>query len=259
VNTLGLLIDTWSALNHAPRAIRRRQRARLRGLAAFARAASPFYREQYRALPEGVAAPTLLPVTAKPQLMACFDDWVTDRAVTLPAVRAFIGNPELIGEPFLGKYLAATTSGTAGAPGVFLLDERYLAVNAAVRLRIFGSWLTAWEIVRILGHGVRTAQVVATNGRFIGVAASARCRRGNQWLATRYRVISVHTPVKELVATLNQFRSVVLTGYASMIALLAGEQVAGRLHLDPVLVVSTAEFSRKPRRPYMRPRTVELH
>jgi hypothetical protein len=142
---------------------------------------------------------------------------------------------------------------------VFLLDERYLAVNAALRLRIFGFWLTASEVVGGLGHGVRTAQVVATNGRFIGVAASARYRRDHRWLATRYRVISVHTPVTELVATLNQFRPVVLIGYASMIALLAGEQVAGRLHLDSVLVVPTAEFSRKPRRPNMRPRKVDLH
>jgi hypothetical protein len=77
--------------------------ARLRELAAFPRAASPFYREQYRALPEGVAAPALLPVTSQPQLMARFDDWVTDRAVTLAAVRAFIGNPDLIGSRSWGS------------------------------------------------------------------------------------------------------------------------------------------------------------
>jgi phenylacetate-coenzyme A ligase PaaK-like adenylate-forming protein len=51
----------------------------------------------------------------------------------------------------------------------------------------------------------------------------------------------VQTPLAELVATLNRFRPVVLVGYASIIALLADEQDAGRLRLDPVLVVPTAE------------------
>ena len=55
---------------------------------SFARAHSPHYRELYQRLPERVEDPTLLPVTTKKELMARFDDWVTDRDVTLDKVRA---------------------------------------------------------------------------------------------------------------------------------------------------------------------------
>jgi hypothetical protein len=44
-----------------------------------------------------------------------------------------------------------------------------------------------------------------------------------------------------MVAQLNQFRPVVLGGYASVMALLAAEQEAGRLHIKPVLVHPSSE------------------
>ena len=49
------------------------------------------------------------------------------------------------------------------------------------------------------------------------------------------------TPIPELVAELNDWRPSILSGYASMISLLAAEQEAGRLRIDPVLVASSAE------------------
>ena len=236
-----LLLDMRRARRRGPAAIARRQHDRLAAMVAFARVYSPCYRELYQHLPQRVDDPTLLPVTTKQQMMARFDDWVTDREITLAAARAFVANPDLIGEPFLGQYLAATTSGTTGTPGIFLLDERYLAVNAALQLRIFTSWLTASEIIRILGRGMRTAQVFATNGHFIGIAGATRYRRTNRWLAKRYRVFSVQAPLPELVARLNRFRPAVLIGYATVIALLAAEQEAGRLRIAPILVIPTAE------------------
>jgi phenylacetate-coenzyme A ligase PaaK-like adenylate-forming protein len=51
----------------------------------------------------------------------------------------------------------------------------------------------------------------------------------------------VHRPVAELVAALEEFRPAFIVGYASMIKVLAGEQAAGRLHVDPVLVVPAGE------------------
>src|SRR5690606_32170078 len=108
-----------------------------------ARAHSLYYREHYRTLPERVTDPTLLPVTSKAELMPRFDDWVTDPAVTLAAVRAFVEDPALIGEKFLGRYTVTTTSGTTGTPGLFLADQRALAVTTALSARMLGSWLTA--------------------------------------------------------------------------------------------------------------------
>lgn len=86
---LWLLFDTYRARKQGRAAITQRQRARLAELVAFARAHSPFYGELYQGLPERVEDPTLLPVTDKKRLMARFDEWATDRAVTIekPRVR----------------------------------------------------------------------------------------------------------------------------------------------------------------------------
>jgi len=77
------LIDTRRAKREGPAGIAQRQRARLAEMVAFARSNSPYYRELYRDLPAHVEDPTLLLVTDKKKLMARFDDWVTDREVTL--------------------------------------------------------------------------------------------------------------------------------------------------------------------------------
>lgn len=87
-----------------PEQVAQRQRARLAKIVLFARAHSPYYRELYDGLPERVEDPNLLPATDKKKLMARFDDWATDREVTIARARAFVANPALIGERFLGSY-----------------------------------------------------------------------------------------------------------------------------------------------------------
>ena len=114
-------------------AIKRRWRARLAEMVAHVRANSPYYRELYRDLPERVEDPALLPVTSKKELMARFDDWPTDRDVTMEKVRAFVEDSGLIGERFLDRYTVATTAGTTGTRGIFVMDDRSLAaINGVI-------------------------------------------------------------------------------------------------------------------------------
>ncbi|MFF4551142.1 hypothetical protein [Streptomyces sp. NPDC001435] len=51
----------------------------------------------------------------------------------------------------------------------------------------------------------------------------------------------MHSPLPAPVDQLNRDQPVLLGGYASVIALLAGEQLAGRLHIAPVVVSLVAE------------------
>lgn len=90
VGRLGLLLDACRAYRGGPAAVAARQRARLAALVDYARTRSPFYRRLYAGLPERVEDPRLLPVTGKAALMDRFDDWVTDPAVTLQQVQAFV-------------------------------------------------------------------------------------------------------------------------------------------------------------------------
>lgn len=240
-NSLWLLRDARRARKHGPSALAERQRSRLAEMVAFARTHSPYYRELYHGLPEHITDPTLLPVTSKKALMPRFNDWVTDRAVTIEQVRAFVDNPDLIGELFLGKYTVVTTSGTTGTRGIFLLDDRTLAVTNALALRMLSSWLTPGELIQIVTRGGRLAMVNATGGHFASATAATRLRNSSKLRAKLIQVFSVHTPLPELVAKLNQFQPAVMAPYASMAALLASEQEAGRLHIDPVLMVLAAE------------------
>jgi len=48
-------------------------------------------------------------------------------------------------------------------------------------------------------------------------------------------------PVSELVEQLNAFQPTLIMGYASMVALLAGEQERGRMHISPVFIEVMSE------------------
>lgn len=235
---LRLVLDNRSAIKQGPAGLAQRRQARLAEMVTFARALSPYYRERYQELPARVEDTALLPITSKKELMASFDDWVTDREVTVEEVRAFVDNPELIGERFLGKYTALTTSGSTGIPGVFLLDDQTMAVTNALALRMLGSWISLWDLVRIVARLGRMTMVMATGGHFASAVAGARLRKRS---GKRIQILSVHTPLAELVESLNRFRPAIVAPYASVASLLASEQEVGRLRINPVLLVLSAE------------------
>lgn len=233
--------DARRAHRKGPEAIRRRQQERLAELVAFAREHSAYYRRLYQGLPERIEDVAALPVTDKRQLMAHFDEVATDPAVTLEAVQEFVADPVRIGERFAGKYLVATTAGTTGTRGVFVLDDRYRAVTSGLMARLSTGWLSGRETVRLVVGGGRFAAVVATGGHFLAVATSTREMRERPRRHRRLRILSIHRPLPELVAELHAFDPLMLGAYASVLRLLASEQEAGRMHLRPVLVLSTAE------------------
>lgn len=235
---VSLIWDAWRTRKKGVGAIAQRQRARLADMVAHARARSPIYGELYRDLPDRIEDPHLLPVTDKKMLMERFDEWCTDRAVTLEAAEALVDDPSRIGERFLAKYTVMTTSGTTGRRGIFLVDDRTMAVVTAMMLRWFGDWLSPSDILKIIARRGRLAMVMATGGHFASAVAAARLkkRRGK-----RVEILSAHMPMAELVERLNRFQPALLTPYASMAAMLADEQEAGRLHINPLLLALSAE------------------
>ena len=234
-----LLLDARRARNARPEALVQRQRTRLAELVAYARAHSPWYRELYARLPDRIEDPTLLPPTHKRALMSRFDEWVTDRAVTLDGVRAFIANPDRIGQPFLDRYWVLTTSGTTGAPGAFVLDDHNLIVTGILILRMAREWLRTRDVFRLVTRGGRMTLICAIGGHYAEAVAGVRLRQ--QRGEDKMQVLAANAPVPELVERINQFQPDILAAYASVGALLAGERIAGRLSVRPTLVVLSAE------------------
>ncbi|MCY1157743.1 MAG: CoF synthetase, partial [Citricoccus sp.] len=240
-DTLRVWWDARRAHQQGTEAIRARQRDRLAELVAFAREHSAYYRRLYRGLPETVEDVTRLPVSNKAGLMRHFDEVTTDPVVTRLAVEAFVADPTRIGERFLGKYLVATTAGTTGTRGIFVLDDRYWAATSGLMAQLTQDWLSVRQVLSLMIHGGRFAGVVATGGHFLSVAASTREQRERPRRHRGLRILSIHRPLPEVVAELNAFGPLLLGGYASVLRLLATEQEAGRLRISPVLVLSTAE------------------
>lgn len=95
-----LVRDPRQAMRQGSAAVDERQRTRFAAMLDHARTHSPYYRDLYKALPAQVHDLRLLPITNKTALMARFDDWATDRGVTIEKAKAFAANRELIGERF---------------------------------------------------------------------------------------------------------------------------------------------------------------
>ena len=241
--TLAAVVDVlWMDRASADR-IERRQRARLERTVAHARSASPFYRALYGDLPPGTPDLSSLPVVTKPQLMEHFDAVVTDRTVTRAEADGFLADPGNIGRPFHGSYLVARSSGTSGHPGVFLLDERARVLGTAIP-RVRGS-LTHWfgpvGALRFLLTGRRSALVAVGGGPYAAFTLFEWARRAHPIATRAIRFVSVMDPIGEQVAELNALRPRALGGYPSAIALLAGEQAAGRLRIRPMFVMLAGE------------------
>ncbi|MDG4810838.1 phenylacetate--CoA ligase family protein [Micromonospora sp. WMMD1120] len=225
-----------------PELVAERQRTRLADLLTRTRAGSPYYRELYRDLPDRVDDLTSLPVTTKAELMGRYDDWATDRAVSLDEVRAFVADTDRIGTLYRDRYQVVTTSGTSGLRGVFVQDDRTYAVLSGITVaRASGSWLGGRDYLTMLLRGNKVAAIWAVGGHFAGYSTAQRLIRERPIRKRSIRIFSVHSPLDELVRGVGDFNPTILNGYASAISLLAREQRAGRLDLRPVLVITSAE------------------
>ncbi len=175
----------------------------------------------------GVALQSL-PVMRKAQLMRRFDAWVTDPALTLERLHRFVADRSCIGAPLLGRYAVWESSGSSGKPGLFVQDERALAIYDALE-----AWrrplLRPWH--RLQDTGEKTAFVGAVNGHFASVVSIERLRRLNPLLSEVLRSISFLQPVDRMVAELLAWQPSVLATYPSAAVLLAEEKAAGRLPL----------------------------
>jgi phenylacetate-coenzyme A ligase PaaK-like adenylate-forming protein len=118
--------DAWRAIHGGQAGIAARQAARLAALVQHARQDSRFYAEHYRTVPPGridLEGFYHLPPVTKPELMACFDDWVTDPSVTRAGVEQFVADLDNLGRDFLDRYVVFTTSGSTGVPAVLVEDN----------------------------------------------------------------------------------------------------------------------------------------
>jgi phenylacetate-coenzyme A ligase PaaK-like adenylate-forming protein len=203
------------------------QRERLRALIRHAVATSPYYRD---ALGPGAEHAELadLPTLPKRVLMDELDRVVTDRRLRLAGLEPFLAAADA-GALYHGEFRVFSTSGTSGVPGLFVYSQAEFAHWVAVFLRSFAR-LGLTPDTRIVGIGAPSALHLSQQV----IAAMQAGRSG----APR---VSVTTPLEEMVAALNAYGPEVIGGYPSVIALLAEEQLQGRLAIEPRVVLTSSE------------------
>jgi len=237
-----ILSDIVRAGRDTPSGLVSRQRDRLHGLVAFARDRSDFYRNLYADLPSVVRDPGILPPVSKRDLMENFDGWATDDAVRRETAEAFVADPSRIGHHYLGRYLAFSTSGTTGRPAVFLHDRAAVTVYLALMLaRRLPTLIASGALRPFLRNRGRTATIITTGGHFTSSVIEARVRSRFPRLSGRNRTFSLLDPLPDVVRALNGFQPAVIGSYPTALAVLAGEQEAGRLRIRPALALSGAE------------------
>ena len=244
-NTFSRTASIWWTRREGMAAIEVSRQARLIALVEYARQHSPFYREAYAHFPgPGLAATALsvqdLPVVTKQALMARFDDWVTDPAVTRVDVDAFLADKRAVGKRYLDRYVLWQSSGSTGEPGIYVQDADALATyDALIAVQAGAARLAPKYTMGVLASGGRAALIAATEDHFASIAMWKRAAHDSPWVEARG--FSVMQPLPELVAELNAYRPAFLASYPTTLALLADEQAAGRLSIRPAAVWSGGE------------------
>src|SRR5512139_931019 len=95
------------------------------------------------------------------------------------------------------------------------------------------------RVVTIAWEAWHSAAVMIRPSRAATALESAR--RRSTFLANRARTFSVLRPLPDLVKEINEFQPTVLEGYPSALALLANEQQAERLTIQPLMAITAGE------------------
>ena len=213
------------------------QAGELRRLREYAYARSPFYQRFHKGLTDRPLQE--LPVLTKATVMENFNDLVTDRAIQLDDLRAHMTN-DREGNRFMDRYWVTATSGSSGKPGVFLFNsDEWVAFLAS-----FGR-AHEWAGVPMMPtHRMKMASVAAlTSGSPWHASAQMAASAKSWWMRAWMPMLSFDAaqPLEQIAQQLNDWQPHLLTGYPSMMRILADEQLAGRLHIHPHMIIPGSE------------------
>jgi phenylacetate-CoA ligase len=209
------------------------QQVRLDDLVRHAVARSPYYRSTLgRDAGQEPVRLADLPTLPKATMIEHFDRIVCDRRATLAAVEQAVAT----GSPLPHRILS--TSGTTGLRGYVLMAEDEFEQWIALHLRVLGN--------AGIDPQTRVAAIGAPSPLHWSRQLFETLRAGRPGAPS----LSVVTPLEQIRAALDTYRPDALLGYPSMMGVLAEEQLAGRLDIEPSIVLcggeaTTADVARR--------------
>jgi putative adenylate-forming enzyme len=200
------------------------QNARAQKLTRWVRANSGFYRQHWTGF--DLENWHELPCVDKSLMMAHFSAFntlgITRESAFELALRA---ERDRNFAPTIQGCTVGLSSGTSGHRGLFLVSPLEQASWAGVIL--------ARALPRFRVTGERIAFFLRSNSNLYEQVGLGR------WLQFRY--FDLMRPLEDSVNTLNSFQPTILVAPPSMLELLAREQLAGKLKIDPNPLISVAE------------------
>lgn len=216
--------------------LRQEREERLCALVRVAQERSPWHRQRLAGIdPASLSEADLerIPPMTKVDLMAHWDEIVTDPRLTLDLVNAHLGT--LSGDRYLfDRYHAIASGGSTGTRGVFIYDWTSWMLLCLALFR---------QVIRRAANDLKSSGKPPIQAH---VSASKATHLSSAIVQTFFDSNNAHRfpvtlPLKEIVDGLNELRPTQLMGYPSAFNLLANEARAGRLRIAPRFVGSTAE------------------
>jgi phenylacetate-coenzyme A ligase PaaK-like adenylate-forming protein len=208
-----------------------RQQRRLRSLVAWAKARSPYYAERYRHIDPARVALEQLPPLTKNEMMANFDQFLTDPRLKRAEIESFVSDPARLGQWYLGRYAVSRTSGTQGLQALIVQDRRMMELLFSLQMSrgtVFP--VSPLGVVQRLVRKARLAVVTIGRGFYPSAAAMAYAPAASRSFINRLWLTHIE-PLDYVVDQLNRFQPQILLAYANVLELLARETLAGRLRL----------------------------
>lgn len=210
------------------------QRERLGELVEHVSTASPFYRELYggRVDRRDVRLESL-PVVTKTMMMDTLDGFFTDPRLRRDALEDHLAAIGPRDELMLGEYRVMASSGSSGRKGIYVYDRAAWSECAAGAMRSSRMMGVQPRFPRRR----RMAQVAAPDAKHMTARGAASLKIG----LFNSIILGASQPIPALVAALQRHQPHFLAGYPSVIALLAVEQLEGRLRIAPEAVCTSSE------------------
>ncbi|KDR96713.1 putative adenylate-forming enzyme [Peptoclostridium litorale DSM 5388] len=238
LSILNIIIKMYSikrAEHFAPEKIKSIQRLRLQKLLKHTLSNSEFYRSYYKS--RGITINDIydvhlkdLPIINKKIMMEHFDQFVCDKALKRFELENFIADAYTQGQKYKGLYEVIHTSGSSGTVGIFVYGPNDWATLKALTItRVAKPKIS-------LFHKTKLAYIGLIHGHYAGISLTQDAPK----LFFDFLPIDVNEKLEQVLLKLNDFQPESLSGYSSLIHMLAEEQLNGNLSINPKRVMCSA-------------------
>ena len=165
--------------------------------------------------------------------MGEFDNWLTDRSLTLAQAREHMDSMANLGVP-IGQYAVFRTSGSSGEPAVIVIPSSVLEFIFGLSLARFSK--KQLQIEKKLQKAGTNVIITGGNGHFAGVGMNKLMQHLMPKLAKKITFIPAEQPIEKTVKQLNGIGQIAsIMTYPSMLTILTREKEAERLKIEPKL------------------------